>query len=225
MCVRGSVGPAMSNSSSNCVATRGWEIRTAGAAPARCGLGFYKDSVGNTTCTACQVGLNTTSLATTSSSNCQADQGWEVTTAGAAPAQCGFGFYKASMGNTTCTACQTGLNTTSLGSTNSSDCQADKGWEIVGAALTQCGFGSYKDSVGNTTCTACQTGLNTTSLGSSSSSNCEANQGWEILTPGAAPVQCGYGFYKPLPASNTTCTACLDGKNTTSLGATSGDAW
>ena len=93
----------------------------------QCGVGTYKNTIGDGACSQCGSGLTTSGLGSTASSFCLTDIGY-TGNPGNPATQCGVGTYKNTIGDGACTQCGSGLTTFGPGSDNVTDCIAASGY-------------------------------------------------------------------------------------------------
>ena len=167
-----------------------------------CGLGLYKEGVGNALgCSECPEGGTTIATTSISASNCtcpaftQLDSSGEECIcqegyygSGGTCTPCGLGMYKGGVGNALgCSDCPTGASTVSTGSTLAEQCFCGAGSEI------------------NVEGTACL---------------CSAG----YFGSGGTCQICPKGSYKAVVGNAAGCNSCPDGSTTGGTGSMSGDS-
>jgi hypothetical protein len=191
-----------------------------------CTWGKYKASVGTGSCTSCGHYSNTTSLHSTSDTDCQCILGYTPTGSNGTCEECQINTYKDVIGNSSCIACPS-LQVTN-GITAASDinqCQCPIGYysNDFGVTCSVCPINRYKSSVGDDECTLCPLFSSTQGITASTSmSACICNTGFSgpaggpcedidecVTNNGNCPIasQCinriGYHVCGPWPVGGT----------------------
>jgi hypothetical protein len=225
-----STTPAVNSSSLlMCMCERGYTGPNGGTC-GYCGVGTYKDTLGEAACTNCPIGTHHAATSRTSVAACGACVGNSTTYASGSVSidacKCNAGFSTAN-DNTpskTCVAC--GAGKFSLGNTLAcSSCGA--GRYSVGGTTTEnclvCAANTYSPD-GALQCTSCLAD-SWAPVGSAAITNCTCNAGfWPRNNPGqtgAACLACSAGTYKTSP-DTSNCTLCAADRYSTSVGALSG---
>ena len=122
----------------DCVPNAGYYGQGGGGAATACAQGKYSMGTGNTICSPCPWGTNTTSSGSSHINQCKAKPGY-YGPAGATATACAQGKYSRGTGNTTCSPCPWGTNTTTAGSTLSTNCVPKPGYYgPAGGRATAC---------------------------------------------------------------------------------------
>jgi len=212
----------------SCVCDKGYELKdgvcTAVAA------NWYKDVIGNAgakKCTDWRANTVTNSTATTSTSDCVCNKGYELKSGASSCTAVAQGWYKDVVGNTGAQKCsdwRTNTTTTSTGSTSTSACVCNKGYELKNNACTAVAQGKYKDVIGNTgtkKCTDWRANTTTSGTGNTSTNACVCKAGYYLS--GSSCTQCAQGYYKD-SVGNGGCTQCPSYHTTNGTGKTSSNA-
>ncbi len=171
----------------SCVCDKGYEM-VEGVCTAVF-TGWYKNTIGNTGAKRCvDWRANTTTISTgsTSTSSCVCKKGYELKSGATACTAVAVGWYKDVVGNTGTKKCvdwRANTTTTSTGSTSTSNCLCQKGYELKSGA-TECtavAKGWYKDVIANTGATKCPNGKTTDGTAKTAASACFCPSGKVIL--------------------------------------------
>ena len=172
-CPENAISPV--GSTSNCKCKSGFsgpngEICTA------CLAGKYKNTTGSSQCTSCPDG-SSSAQKSVSVTACRCVPGTAGINGGHC-VNCPVGTYKSVSGPGNCTVSPQNAITSTVGSSNESDCACDKGFSNDnGRGCVACEPGKYKDETGPTKCLGCPTN----SFANASSTrleDCKCNQGF-----------------------------------------------
>ncbi|MES1906653.1 MAG: Ephrin type-A receptor 5, partial [Paramarteilia canceri] len=146
-------------------------------------------------------------------SGCACDKGFNLVD-GAECKECSDGFFKAEVGNQTCTKCpdhstcpnadRTGFSCDEGYSTFNNDCECDKGFTLVDDSCEMCDETYFKSTPGNFTCFACF--LNSVSNDERTDCICKAGFGYKGFY---SCDKCSPGTYKA-EIGNGNCIDCLN---------------
>ena len=118
---------------------------------------------------------------------------------------CDATFFKAEIGNVSCTACP--ANTTSRpGSLSPEACECVAGFRLAVDTCTPCAADTWKHGVGNSGCEPCDAAAHA-APGSTRAEQCLCNAGY-AGRPGASCEACVAGTYRTAVAVQYICTAC-----------------
>jgi hypothetical protein len=216
-CSAGSISPAYSIASTDCVCNAGYTGPNGGPCSA-CTLGNYKTSKGTPACINCAAGTYADIAGSTTCKNCVA--GTYLTTTGATAlatcTNCINNTYSTSTSATTvstCTACPVGTSSqagsSSLANCVLPDCAAGSTGP-TGGPCTACAAGKYKTATGSAACTDCGAGTYSAATGATAAGTCQSCPTNSQSTPGsdaATDCVCVAGFSGPDGGACTTCAA------------------
>jgi len=126
-------------------------------------------------------------------------------------ANCAAGSYQASVASTSCSSCDAGKYTVTLGVSASSSClSCSSGFYAVesSSSCTSCSAGTYQASTGSTSCSSCLAG-SYSAASASVCSNCAAGT-FQTGTNSMSCTSCSAGFYTSATGS-TSCLSCSVG--------------
>jgi hypothetical protein len=189
---------------------------------AECSLGTYRSvDMIQALCETCPSHSNTSSTGSTVITQCSCDAGYTGSN-GDICYECGLGTYKSINGSSSCLACPSHSNTTSVASTAVTQCLCDAGYTGAnGDICLGCGYGTYKHLVGSSSCVSCPLNSNTTTTASPSIDSCICNSAGFGVSNGTC-LECQLGTYRSLADSTASaCVSCPDHSNTTSIASTS----
>jgi cysteine-rich repeat protein len=190
-----------------------------------CIAGKYKDTVGNVTCTDCEIGKYLVSTAANASAQCIKCHEYSSTAATGSSAntdcmcnpgyfgyngvvcrECVEGSYKEVLGPGPCDLCAT-AQTSPIASTSASQCVCSAGYFSVGENCTACAEDEYREAGSSNVCVKCP--ANTTSLRASGLKyDCVCKTGY-IGFDGSPCDPCPAGTYKPVNGSDV-CRPCVN---------------
>ena len=216
----------------------------------KCPVGKYSTVIGSIlSCTSCPQYMTTASSGSLTLADCECQVGYFrsdlANPLSCAPCQpgsysdslgpypcdpCMISTYADNVGASTCSQCSPGLVTLDQGSDSLSDCQCDKGFEMIAGQCKPCALGkfkplpgssdmcaecplnSYAQQQGSITCSSCALFASTPSTASSSSSQCGCIPGYYgsasvAGNPVAACLPCPVGSYKESRGSSA-CIVC-----------------
>jgi hypothetical protein len=162
-----------------------------------CTPGYFKSTLGSSSCTECGAGKYATEYGAVSVSMCQ---------------NCAMGTYSAATGASSlglCTACPA-RSGSPAGSDELTDCTCDKGYRGAdGAACGACPRGTYKDVIGSSSCMPCAIGRYIDRMGATVCLHCpEGSSTLQAESDSIADCVCSAGY----TGLEGQCQACPKGK-------------
>lgn len=194
-CPANSSSAVGSTASTDCQCNIGYTGSNGGVCTV-CAAGTYKERIGDAFCDSCHEN-SISPEGSTNATDCDCNAGYyfdelvtthdesvEVTIEKCEP--CSTGKYKMTVGDIDCSDCTANSNSP-LGSTASSDCECNAGFEEThGGPCEACSAGKYKAATGSASCDLCPTNSNSPSA-STISTNCQCNVGYTTSTTTALP--------------------------------------
>ena len=171
-----------------------------------CAESFYKEIVGDETCSPCPsnrwsqpgaVGVD----------QCACDLGY----AGATCDACEVGTFREDRNTITCTACPANTTTLFPAANASGLCVCDRGFEAnaTGPGCVPCAVGFFKASAAQATCEACPENTSTADTGTTLATACKCVPGFGVVENGTGCEICAANTFKAELAS-VACTPCPD---------------
>ena len=207
--------PGTGNALTACLCNAGY-YGPPGGPCSLCPSGTYKPDRGSGLCTACPVELFSPAGSDAledcgvcrGSTSCTCNLGFIRPDGGTCTA-CEAGQYSATMGGSTCSNCGAGTYSTTVGATTASTCISCGAGTYSGAGAsicTSCGAGTYSGA-GASICTSCGAGTYSPTVVATTASTC---------------ISCGAGTYSPTVGATTAsaCIGCDAGKYSATTGAT-----
>ena len=214
-----------------------------------CAKGKYTASTSTKTCSECPAGRFFDAKGSASLGDCnfcpkghwcgdgattpqECPAGYSLNTMGATSATdcttCAAGTFHPDSGSAECIKCVIGSYQDQRGQTACKDCDAGTAQPVEGAteisACEKCHAGKYQPVKGRGFCVECGDGFYAPLEGNTECAKCDAgtkgNGARGAASAEIACTACTAGTFNPTP-SHSSCTACPDGKTSTTVGATS----
>ena len=162
-----------------------------------CLKGYYKEGIGDTTCTKCPENKASLENGMTSCDYCP--QGYEVTDSSSLCSECGDRFYKSDITAISCANC---LDNQITNTSNSSVCYyCQPGYEVIENKCTKCNPGYFKKNSDDAGCLFCAAGKYSMNY---ASSDCDACPQHSVSNDNRDGCKCLQGYYN----DSDVCIEC-----------------